>query len=83
MDDHEMLETLEDLATRLGIQVRHEPAGGQSGSGMLHGKRIAVIDAGLSLRERVEALAAILAEQDHEGLFLPPVVRELLEDPRP
>lgn len=79
MDDHELLEALEQLACRLGIQVRHEPAGGQSGSGMLHGRRIAVVDAGLSLRERVEALAAILAAEDHEGVFLPPAVRELLE----
>lgn len=78
-----MLEALEDLAIRLGIQVRHEPAGGQSGLGMLHGKRIAVIDAGLSVRERVEALAAVLATEDHEGLFLPPAVRELLETAGP
>ena len=70
---------LEDLAKLLGVQVRYEPTGGRSGAGVLHGEKVAVINSEQPLRERVEALAAVLAKEDSEHVYLPPVVRELLE----
>ena len=79
MDDDELLLRLEDLAKALDIEVRYEPTEGRSGGGVLRGRKVAVVDEALSPHGRLEALAAILAREDTEGMYLPPVVRELLE----
>ena len=80
MDDDELLLKLEDLATALDIEVRYESTEGRSGGGVLRGRKVAVVDSALSLRRRVKALAAVLAREDTERLYLPPAVRELLEE---
>lgn len=79
MDDEELLENLEDLAERLGIEVRYEPTDGRSGSGVVRGEKVAIIDSEQPLRARADSLARILAAEDHEHVYLPPVVRALLE----
>ncbi len=79
MDEDELLEMLEGLATGLGVAVRYEPTGGRSGSGVLRGQTLAIIDSELGVRGRAEALAAVLADEDYEEQYLPPAVRELLE----
>ena len=79
MSDEELLEKLEELAAALGYNVRYEPAGGRSGSGIVHGQKLAVVDSGQRLRSRVEALACIVADEDYEHVYLAPAVRELLE----
>jgi hypothetical protein len=82
VDDEELLAKLEQLAEAIGITVRYEDTEGRSGSAVLRGQKVAVVDAGLSLRGRIEALAAILAREDTEGMYLPPAVRALLETDR-
>ena len=79
MEDEELLRKLEALARALDIDVRYEETEGRSGSAVLRGRKVALVDAGLSVRGRVEALAAILAREDTEGVYLPPVVRGLLD----
>lgn len=78
-----MLHHLEELARRVDIEVRYESAAGRVGVGLLRGRRIAVIDAGLRVGERVAALASILAEEDISEVYVPPVVRERLERSKP
>jgi hypothetical protein len=63
VDDDELLLKLEDLAKALGMTVRYEDTEGRSGSAILRGQKVAVVDARLSLHGRLEALAAILAAE--------------------
>ncbi|MGD9495599.1 MAG: hypothetical protein AB7Y46_04740 [Armatimonadota bacterium] len=79
MDQETLLQHLEELAKRLGIEVRYEPAAGRVGKGTLRGRRIAVIDASLRVGERAAALASILADEPIDGVYLPPAVRARLE----
>ncbi len=78
-----MLHHLEELAARLGIEVRYEPAAGRVGVGRLRGQRIAVIDAALRVNERLAALASILAGETIDGLYVPPAVRQRLDRAAP
>ena len=79
MDDQELLEKLEELARGLEIEVRYERLGGRSGGAVVHGQRVAYVDSGQPVRGRVAALAAILADEEHGNVYLPPVLRELLD----
>ncbi len=79
VDQETMLHHLEELAKRLGVEVRYEAAAGRVGKGVLRGRKIAVIDASLRVHERVAALASILADEPTNGVYLPPAVRTRLE----
>lgn len=78
-----MLHHLEELARRLDIEVRYEPAAGRVGTGRLRGQRIAVVDAGLRVDERVSALACVLAGEATGEVYVPPAVRSLLDRTTP
>ncbi len=82
--DHEtVLHHLEELAKRLGIEVRYEAAAGRVGKAMLRGKKIAVVDASLRVVDRVAALASLLADEEINGVYLPPAVRSRIDDATP
>ena len=74
-----MLHHLEELAGKLGIEVRYEAAAGRVGTGVLRGRKIAVIDADLRVPQRVSALASLLAEHSVDDMCLAPEVRKLLD----
>lgn len=82
MDEQELLAKLESLAEELDYEIRYEAAGGRSGKCILHGQKVAVIDSRQTVEERVNALAAILADEDLNGVYLPPVLRLLVESYR-
>ncbi len=79
MDDETICHHLEQLATHLEIAVRYEPAAGKAGYCVLKGEKVIFIDHRLSQRSRAAALARMLCSFDSEDLFLPPLVRSLLE----
>ena len=78
MDWEELLQELEKLAQRMGIEVRHEYTGGRVGRCRLHDQWVIVMDAGYRVRERAEALATMLADLDTEPHYLPEAVRDFL-----
>ncbi len=73
-----MLHHLEELAEQVGIEVRYQPAAGRVGICLLQGTRVAIIDANLRVPERVAALASVLAEEELNGVYIPPAVRRRL-----
>ncbi len=80
MDDDTVLMRLEDLARALGIVIRYEPTeDGRSGVCRLRGVKTVIIHSGLPTGARVGALVDVLAEEDTEGIYLPPVIREMLQ----
>ncbi len=82
MDDDTICHHLEQLAAHLEIEVRYEPSAGKAGLCTLHGQRTIFVDERLNLKNRATALARLLCQFDSEDMFLPPVVRDLLESCR-
>ena len=82
MDDETVCHHLEQLAAHLEIAVRYEPAAGKAGYCVLRGERTILVDHRLSQRNRAAALARVLCRFDSEDIFLPPVVRGMLETGR-
>jgi hypothetical protein len=80
VDQETMLHHLEELAEKVGIDVRYEPAAGRVGVAVLRGKRIAVIDANLRVNDRVAALSSILADEPIGDMYVPPAVRKRVEN---
>ena len=78
MDDQELLYRMEDVARRLGIQVRYEPSEGKGGLCVLRGRSIIIADEAAGARARWQMLAAALSEFDLEGIYLPPLVRDAI-----
>lgn len=74
---------LEDLARRLGIDVRYEALGsrGSSVGGMcrLHGREVMLVDAHAPVAEQVGVLLDALSGRDIEAIFVPPTIRSDLE----
>ena len=82
---------LESAAARLGVEIRIEqlnpledlarPLGGLI---RLGGRRMVILDKDRSLEDRTEdltrALALALRDQGEESPFLPPAVRQMLDD---
>jgi hypothetical protein len=78
-----MLHHLEELAERLGITVRYEAAAGRVGVCRLRGARVAVVDANLRIPDRAAALASVLADEELDGVYIPPEVRRRLAQSSP
>jgi hypothetical protein len=79
MDSEELLEELEKLARRMGVEIRQEYTGGRVGRCLLNGVVVIVVDAGFRVRDRAEALAMALADLDTEPHFLPEAARDFLD----
>ena len=83
MDQETMLHHFEELARKLGVDVRYQAAAGRVGLCVLRGERVAVIDANLRVPDRVAALASVLAGEELNGIYVPPAVRKRLDQSRP
>lgn len=81
MNEAHLLQELEAVASQLSVEVRHEDLEGSRGGLIrLRGETCILLDRELPVGERVEVLAGALARLPLEDVFLPPAVRELLED---
>jgi hypothetical protein len=80
----QLLESMEDLADRAGIEVRYDalksgPVRATSGNCEFNGKPLIVIDRSMQGQARAFALARELAAFDLEGVFLQPAVRDFID----
>jgi hypothetical protein len=78
-----MLSELETVAARLGVVLRVEQLGDELGArgGLcrLRGRSLILIDASLSLTERIAVLAGALSAFDVSLIHMPPVVRARID----
>ena len=80
MEDAQLLQSLEIVADELAVEVRREDLdGSRGGLCRLRGRTCILVDRNLSLAERVDLMARSLARLPLDGVFMPPAVRELLE----
>ena len=85
MDESTVIDQLEELAEKFGIQVRYEAmnldeesiyvAGGFC---QLRGVSLIIINSRLSMKEKVQTLAKALRHFDLDQVYIKPAVRELL-----
>ncbi len=86
MDDAALLQMLLDLARRLGFEIRTAPLTPRdqeltvrSGACVLRGRRLILLDRAAPAGEKCAALLEALRCEDLGGIFVPPVVRQLLD----
>ncbi len=85
----ELLGHLERVGQALGVEIRYEPLGSEddsvptsSGLCVVRSQPKILIDSRLGPRGKAMALATALAEFDLSSVFVPPIVRQLLEEHR-
>ena len=86
MDDRQIADFLEELAESLSFQIRYEPVrldeelGNRPGGVcLLKCQRLIIIDPQASLKDRIRILSQGIKQCDLNGIYIRPVLRELLE----
>lgn len=84
MDPEQVYQHLENLAERLGISIRYDDlfdseGGAKSGLCNVKGGRFYIMDTSKSLAEKIRLLSQCLSRMDLEGVYVLPMVRELLQ----
>ena len=78
-DKEYLLKMLEQLAGRLGIQIRYDRlSDSKGGLCVLKGTRYLIIDAGTSPEDRIDLFKKVLSGYDLSAIYLPPAIREFL-----
>ncbi len=84
MNDTRVLEHLEEVASRLGIELRYENLGQsgircEGGFCKVGGKSMILINRKDSQNRKIRVLLRSLKKVDLEGIFVPPAVRRLID----
>ena len=86
MDENTIIEQLEELIKRFGVQIRHEPIKQDEdsinvvgGLCLLKGEHVLIINSKAAIRDKIRALGMALKHFDHENIYMLPVLRELLD----
>jgi hypothetical protein len=86
MDENIILDQLEELIERFGVQIRHEAIRQDEdsvhvigGLCLLRGKYVLIINSKATIRDQIWTLGIALKQFDHDRIYIRPVLRELLE----
>jgi hypothetical protein len=84
MDSTKLLEYLEDLAFRLGVEIVYEKLGeeefsARGGLCKVKGVYKIFIDRSETIEGQIKILACALSSFDTEGLYILPFIREILD----
>jgi hypothetical protein len=86
MDEQFIIDQLEELAERFGIQIRYEPIKQDEdlvklvgGLCLLRGEYVLIIDSKATTQDRIRTLVEAVKHFDIDGIYIRPVVRELLD----
>jgi N-dimethylarginine dimethylaminohydrolase len=86
MDENTIIEELEELIKRFGIQIRREPIKQDEdlikvvgGLCLLRGEYVLIINSKATTMDRIRTLATALKHFDLDQIYLRPVLRELLD----
>ena len=79
-----ILSQLEELAEKLGIEVRHEnvsveESAGTGGLCRIKGKYVLIVHSHATSKEKIQVMTAALKMFDLGDIYVKPVIRELLE----
>jgi hypothetical protein len=84
MNDTSLLEHLEEIAGRLGVELRYENLGShgmrcEGGYCRVAGKSLILLNRKDSKRRKILVLARSLRRLDLEGIFIAPGIRRMIE----
>ena len=86
MDENTIIEQLEELIERFGVQIRHEAIKQDEdsvnvigGLCLLKGEYVLIINSKATIRDKIWTLGIALKQFDHDQIYIRPVLRELLE----
>ena len=86
MDENTIIEQLEELIERFGVHIRHEAIKQNEdsvnvvgGLCLLKGEHVLIVNSKAAIRDKINTLVMALKQFDHEKIYMPPVLRELLE----
>jgi hypothetical protein len=86
LDDGVLLNQLEELAGKLGIEIRYGNIPGEDSHRMgglcrVQGKYVLIIHSRLTVKEKTGVITKTLKGFEMDDVFVIPVIRELLDKP--
>lgn len=85
-DDDTIIDHLEELADRFGIQIHYEPIKQDEdsinvvgGLCLLRGKYVLIINSKATAKEKIKTLAMAIKHFDLDQIYIRPILRELLD----
>ena len=86
MDENTILDQLEELIEKFGVQIRHDAIKQDDNSVnfvgglcLLKGEYVLILNSKATIRDRIWTLGIALKQLDYEQIYIRPVLRELLE----
>jgi hypothetical protein len=86
MDEQFIIDQLEELIERFGIQIRYEPMCEDEesiklvgGLCLLRGENLLIINSKATASDKIKALAEAVRHFDIDQIYIKPVIRELLD----
>jgi len=86
MDEETVIDHLEELAERFGIQIRYEAIKQDEdsinvvgGLCLLKGEYVLIINSKATVKDRIKTLAMAVKHFDLDQIYIRPVLRELLD----
>jgi hypothetical protein len=86
VDEHILMDQLEELLERFGVQIRYEAmkqdedsvhvAGGLC---LLRGEYVLIVNSNAKIRDKIRILGMALKQFDYDQIYIRPVLREFLE----
>jgi hypothetical protein len=79
MTDSEILEQLQDMIPKLGIELWKADGDFAGGLCCIRGRKVFLINSALPIRRMVEIMCRELAHQDLTKIFIRPAIRKRIE----
>jgi hypothetical protein len=86
MDENTIIDQLEELIERFGVQIRYEAIKQDEdsvnvvgGLCLLKGEYILIINSKVTIRDKIRTLGMALKQFDHDRIYMRPALRELLD----
>ena len=86
MDEKTILDQLEELIEKFGVQIRHEAirqdedaihvAGGLC---LLRGEYVVILNSKATIKDRIWTLGIVLKQFDTDQIYIRPILRDILE----
>jgi fructose-specific component phosphotransferase system IIB-like protein len=85
MDENTIVDQLEELAEKFGIQIRYEPIKQDEdlvrvvgGLCILRGEYVVIIDSKAAMRDKIRTLSEAITHFDLDQIYIKPALREII-----
>ena len=86
MDENTILDQLEELIEKFGVQIRHDTIKQDENSVnvvgglcLLKGEYVLILNSKATIRDKIWTLGMALKQLDYDQIYIRPVLRELLD----